>query len=156
VRASTATVTELAALLPGRLAIDGPDAAGKTTLANALAAHARVPHLSADDFLAQPDLRHADASPEHYYAHAFDLPALRSAVLAHETVVVDGVFLFRPELDDLWDARVFLDVDPEEQWRRVLARDPEDVRARYDTRYRPAYEAYRAAVRPAERADVVL
>jgi len=156
VRASTATVTELAALLPGRLAIDGPDAAGKTTLAAALAAHAGVPHVSADDFLAPEAVRHADPSAEHYYAHAFDLPALRAAVLAHDSVVVDGVFLFRPELDDLWDVRVFVDVDPDEQWRRVLARDPEDVRARYETRYRPAYAAYRAAVRPAERADVVL
>ena len=155
-RVSTATVTELAALLPGRVAIDGPDAAGKTTLANALARHAGVPHLSADDFLAPEEVRHADPSAEHYYAHAFDLPALRAAVLAHASVVVDGVFLFRPELDDLWDVRVFLDVDPEEQWRRVLARDPEDVRARYETRYRPAYTAYRAAVRPEERADVVL
>ena len=155
-RASTATVTSLAALLPGRVGIDGPDAAGKTTLALALAETTGVARVCADDFLAPADVRHADPSPEHYYAHAFDLPALRAAVLAHESVVVDGVFLFRPELDDLWDARVFLDVSPEEQWRRVLARDPEDVVARYATRYRPAYAAYRAAVRPEARADVVL
>ena len=158
--ASTATATDaarlVAALLPGRVAVDGPDAAGKTTLADAVAALTGVARVRADDFLAPPSIRHAEESPEWYYAHAFDLAALRAAVLAHDDVVVDGVFLMRPELDDLWDARVFVDVDPDEQWMRVLARDPEEVRARYATRYRPAYEAYRAAVRPERRADLVL
>jgi uridine kinase len=162
VPASTATVTRVTALLPGRVGIDGPDAAGKTTLARAVAAAAGVPHVAADDFLAPPAVRHADESAAGYYANAFDLPALRAAVLAHASVVCDGVFLFRPELDDLWDARVFLDVDPDEQWRRVLARDvarfgsEAATRARYESRYLPAYAAYRAAVRPDARADVLL
>lgn len=158
-RGSTATGTDasrVAALLPGRVAIDGPDAAGKTTLADAVAALTGVARVRADDFLAPAEVRHADPSPEWYYANAFDLDALRAAVLAHESCVCDGVFLMRPELDDLWSARVFVDVDPDEQWRRVLARDPEDVRARYATRYRPAYAAYRAAVRPERHADLVL
>ncbi|HEV2890026.1 MAG TPA: hypothetical protein VGX28_06585 [Frankiaceae bacterium] len=159
--ASTATATDpraarVAALLPGRVAIDGPDAAGKTTLADAVAALTGVARVRADDFLAPEHVRRAHPSPEGYYAHAFDLAALREAVLAHDDVVVDGVFLLRPELDDLWSARVFVDVDPDEQWRRALARDGADVLARYDTRYRPAYAAYRAAVRPELRADLVL
>ena len=164
-RASTATDTEtIASLLRGRVAIDGPDAAGKTTLADALAALTGLPRVRADDFLAPPDVRHARGplDPDGYYADAFDLPALRAAVLAHDAVIVDGVFLLRPELDDLWDTRVFVDVDPAEQERRVLARDTarfgsaEAIRERYARRYRPAYDAYRAAVRPEERADVVL
>lgn len=158
-RGSTATATDasrVAALLPGRVAVDGPDAAGKTTLADAVTALTGVARVRADDFLAPPEVRHADPSPGWYYAHAFDLAALRTAVLAHDDVVADGVFLMRPELDDLWSARVFLDVDPDEQWRRVLARDTPEVRARYATRYRPAYAAYRAAVRPERRADLVL
>ena len=164
-RASTATtatdvVRRVAALLPGRLAIDGPDAAGKTTLALAVATAAGVPVLHADDFLAPEPVRHADDSPEWYYAHAFDLAALRAAVLAYDDVVVEGVFLLRPELDDLWTARVLLDVTEEEQERRVLARDawasPEAMRERYDARYRPAYAAYRALVAPERTADLLL
>lgn len=154
----------IAALLHGRVGVDGPDAAGKTTLADALAARTGLPRLSADDFLAPPEVRYAagDLDPVGYYAAAFDLPALRAAVERHDTVVVDGVFLFRPELDDLWDVRVFVDVDLAEQERRVLARDTDlfgsadVVRERYARRYRPAYDAYRAAVRPDARADVVV
>jgi uridine kinase len=146
------------------VAIDGPDAAGKTTLALALAALTGVPRLSADDFLAPPEVRYARGplSPDGYYADAFDLPALRAAVLAYGTVLVDGVFLLRPELDDLWDVRVFVDVDPERQRARVLARDVArfgsagEVLARYAARYVPAYEKYRAAIHPESRADAVL
>jgi uridine kinase len=154
----------LAALARGRVGVDGPDAAGKTTLAAALAARTGLPHVRADDFLNPPEVRYARGplDPDGYYADAFDLPRLRAAVEQHDDVVVDGVFLFRPELDDLWDVRVFVDVDPAEQERRVLARDTprfgseDTVRQRYQARYRPAYAAYRAAVRPDERADVVV
>lgn len=155
---------DLLALVRGRVAIDGPDAAGKTTLADELAARTGLPRLCADDFLAAPEVRYARGplDPDGYYADAFDLPALRAAVAAYDAVIVDGVFLFRPELDDLWDVRVYVDVDPAEQERRVLARDtarfgsPEAVRERYARRYRPAYDAYRAAVGPERRADVVV
>lgn len=155
-RASTVTVTETS-----RVGVDGPDAAGKTTYADALAASCGAARVRADDYLAPVQVRHARGryDPVAYYEDAFDLAALRAAVLAAGTpVVVDGVFLFRPELDDLWTVRVFCDVDPDEQWRRVLARDPAapDLRERYDRRYRPAYDAYRARVRPEERADVVV
>ncbi len=141
--------------------MDGPDAAGKTTYADALALATGAARVRADDYLAPPEVRHASGryDPVGYYESAFDLSALRAAVLdAPLPVVVDGVFLFRPELDDLWDVRVFCDVDPDEQWRRVLARDPAtpDLRERYERRYRPAYEAYRLACRPEERADLVV
>ena len=151
------TATDLAPLLRGRVGIDGPDAAGKTTLANALAALTGLPRLCADDFLAPPEVRYARGplDPDGYYADAFDLAALRRAVESHDTVIADGVFLFRPELDDLWDVRIYLDVDPDEQLRRVLARDGADTLERYDKRYRPAYDAYKRAVRPHEIADVV-
>jgi uridine kinase len=142
-------------LLRGRVGIDGPDAAGKTTLAAALAALTGLPRVSADDFLAPAEVRHAHPGPDGYYAHAFDLAALRAEVERHDACLADGVFLFRPELDDLWDTRVFVDVGEAEQTRRVLARDG-DVLDRYAARYRPAYAAYRAAHRPDERADVVL
>jgi uridine kinase len=153
VRASTATATDLAALVrPGqRVGIDGRDAAGKTTLGDALARVLPPPvtRVLLDDFH-RPAEERVD-----YYRDAFDLPAFVAAVVAAEgTVVADGVFLFRPELDDLWDVRIRLEVAPDEQLRRATARG--DRVERLDTRYRPAHAAYEAAVRPADRADVVL
>lgn len=148
----------LAPMVRGRVGIDGPDAAGKTTLADALAALTGLPRVRADDFLAPPEVRYRAGrlSPEGYYADAFDLPALRTAVERHEACIADGVFLFRPELDDLWDVRVFVDVDPDERCRRIAERDGPGAHPRYAARYDPAYAAYRAAVRPDARADVVV
>jgi uridine kinase len=39
-----------------------------------------------------------------------DLSAPRHPVLAGATVIVDGIFLLRAELRDIWDCGVFLDV----------------------------------------------
>jgi uridine kinase len=137
---------------PGqRVGIDGRDASGKTTLAVALAAvlPGPVTRVRLDDFHRPAELR------VDYYPDAFDLAAFSAAVrAAGGTVVADGVFLFRPELDDLWDVRIRLEVTPDEQLRRGVERG--DRIERYDTRYRPAHAAYEAAVRPADRADVVL
>ena len=152
--ASTATATDVAALAarvpPGaRVGVDGRDAAGKTSFARALAAALGATVVSIDDF-------HRPAEERvYYYRDAFDLAAFAAAVRAvRGTVVGEGVFLFRPELDDLWDVRIRVEVDPDEQWRRAAARG--DALDRYATRYRPAHAAYEAAVRPGERADVVL
>jgi uridine kinase len=60
---------------PARVGVDGVDAAGKTTLADGLAAH--VPgaeRLSADDFLRAPEERYRQGreSPQGYYEDSFD------------------------------------------------------------------------------------
>jgi uridine kinase len=169
------------ALAPGRrvvVAIDGPDAAGKTTLAGA---HARRM------------TRRGDESPEGYYEDSFDHEALLGELLVPfragaETVstswfdhrsdqplrteatgiprttalVVDGVFLMRPELRDYWDLTVYLNVPEAVSVARVLTRDgdllagEEGVRRRYKRRYLPGQALYRAAASPFGRADIVI
>ena len=67
------------------VAIDGPDAAGKSTLADAVAAAATGPVLraSVDDF-ANPSRvrrRQGELSAEGYYSDAFDLTALAQELL---------------------------------------------------------------------------
>ena len=125
-------VDELAARLaalphPARVAVDGVDATRKTTLANELAA--RLPEaerICADDFLRPPVERYRQGreSPVGYYEDSFDHGRLRSAVLATTGLaIVDGIFLQRPELDDLWDFRIFIDIGPDESMRRGVARD---------------------------------
>ena len=153
-----------------RVAVDGVDAAGKTTLADELA-HAlagrgvEVVRISADDFLRPPAERYRRGreSPDGYYLDSFDDGALRAAVGGSSAVtLVDGIFLFRPELDDLWDFRIFVHVELEEAIRRGVQRDAarhESVEAAerlYRLRYAPAQRSYLDRERPHERADVVL
>jgi uridine kinase len=77
-------------------------------------------------------------------------------------LLVDGVFLFRPELNDCWDFRVFVAVDPDEGLRRALVRDeelfgsPDEALRRYRNRYVPGQLLYLDEVDPAALADVVV
>jgi uridine kinase len=147
-----------------RIAIDGPDAAGKSTLAAELAQLLTQRGLSVvrgsiDDFLLPDEERYRRGreSAAGYYLDSFDHDAVRAWVLstAGVALVFDGVFLFRPELDDLWDFRMLVDVDPEESVRRGVERDSasEDC---YRNRYAAGQRLYRQHVNPHSRADAVL
>ena len=147
--------------------IDGPDAAGKTTLADRVAAALQGPvrRVSADDFVRPRDERYrrGELSPEGYYRDLFDLPALTAACLSGTaTVVVDGVFLLRPELRDLWTLSAYLRVSESETLRRALVRDVPlsgsagEVERRYRVRYLPGQAVYRQDADPEARADVLV
>lgn len=89
-----------------RVAIDGPDAAGKTTLADDLAEAVRASgrpalRVSIDDFHRprHERYRRGPLSPEGYLRDCFDFPALRRLVLHPLGQGGDG--RFRPALRDL-------------------------------------------------------
>ena len=147
--------------LPARVAVDGPDAAGKTTLADELATAIGpdVSRIEADRFLrpAAERYRRGRESPEAYYLDSFDDRALRAAVESAEGLaIVDGIFLFRPELDDLWSFRIFVSVSPEESLRRGVARDGEETQRLYRVRYLPGQRLYQVSVHQKDRAEVVV
>jgi uridine kinase len=186
---------------PVRVALDGIDAAGKTSLADALIApleqHGRSVIRASIDGFHRPRAeryRRGTDSPEGYYEDSFDYAALRQALLLplgpdgarryrratfdfradvpvltedetappNAIVLFDGVFLLRPELDDHWDYRVFVHVDFEVALQRAMLRDASlfgtaaAVQARYERRYFPGQRLYLQAIRPQERADVVV
>jgi uridine kinase len=145
-----------------RIAVDGIDCAGKTTFADRLGDLLRASRLSIDDFLRPPAERHARGplSGEGYYRDSHDHDRFRAAVgAAAEPLVADGVFLQRPELDDLWDLRIWLDVSFERALERALVRDAtrmDDARERYEQRYWPGQRLYMDEVDPRGRADIVV
>jgi uridine kinase len=96
---------ELAARIvgPARVAIDGPDCAGKTTFAEALAAH--VPgaiRASIDGFHRDRAARHAafGDTPEGYYRAAFDLDAIHRELL--DPLAPGGTRRYRTAIFDHW------------------------------------------------------
>jgi uridine kinase len=159
---------------PVRVAIGGVDAAGKTTLADELASALRrrgreVVRVSVDGFQRPRAERHrrGELSPEGYYHDSFDYAALREAIHGMHAsrdliLLVDGVFLLRPELVEEWDLRIFVSVEPDEALRRALERDTpvfgsrEEAKRRYRLRYQPGQRLYFADARPVEAADVVV
>ena len=173
-----------------RVAIDGVDCAGKTTLADALAGLLRRPvvRASADGFCRPRAERYRQgrASPVGCYEDTTDLPALRERLLepfastgrwtprsfdldadravepvwqqspATAALLVDGLFLQRPDLAGCFELVLHLRVPDEEVLRRAAARDGADALPLYRSRYLPAQRLYEAAIDPAARADVVL
>jgi uridine kinase len=137
---------------PWRVGIDGVTASGKTTFADALGERVRARRVSIDAY--------HRPRPQEYYPDSFDFGGFREAVLgAGEDLIADGVFLLHPDLDDLWDLSVFLEVDRVVAQERGIARDTgwmEKARERYETRYVPGETRYLDEVAPASRADVVI
>jgi uridine kinase len=77
-------------------------------------------------------------------------------------LVLDGVFLARPELADCWDYRIFVAIDEDESIRRGVARDAwflggeDEARRLYEQRYVPGQRLYLQEARPLETADAVV
>ena len=153
---------------PALVAVDGVTAAGKTTFADALARLVTPPvvRVSVDDLHRPEEERYARGQgPESYYDDTFDLPAVRAALAvvdAGAVAIVDGVFLLRPELADLWSLTIFLSVDRTVALERAMARDADRMggetaaRARYASRYFPGETLYLESVDPRAHADVVV
>jgi uridine kinase len=184
-----------------RVAVDGPTAAGKSTLAHELAARlaadGRVTLRACLDDFKRPwrDAHLYDrTSAWGYYRNAYDTEATRRLLLDpaapggsgrvalcsidpltqidhsntiepmpdDAALVVDGVFAFRPALNDCWDLRVWLYVDPAVALARGIARDAEitgGADAAEDllrNRYLASEAIYAAEVGPEAVADVVI
>ena len=73
-------------------------------------------------------------------------------------LVVDGVFLHRPELRDLWDWSIWLDVPFDVSYARMALRDGSDPDpdAPSNARYRQGQEIYLREARPREAASVIV
>jgi len=81
---------------------------------------------------------------------------------ADAVLVVDSVFACRPEYNDFWDFRIWLDVDPEVSLARgierdTLAEDGIDAATKlHSDRYHAAEAIYLAEVDPQSLADVII
>jgi uridine kinase len=89
-----------------------------------------------------------------------DHSATTTAAAPDAVLIVDGVFAFRPELDDHWDFRVWLEIDDDLSVRRGAARDQDwagsDAEAIHRDRYLVAERIYLREVDPHRLVDVVI
>jgi uridine kinase len=181
--------------------VDGVDAAGKTTLADELAALLMqrgrpVIRASIDGFHRPRAERYRQGanSPQGYYADSFDYAAVSSVLLeplgphgsrcfrrvvfdyrtdapsmtaeeeasADALLLFDGVFLLRPEINDQWDYRIFVDAPFAVTIERAVLRDTklfgsaEATLARYHERYIPGQRLYLVTVDPLRHAQAII
>lgn len=164
------------------IAIDGRSASGKTTLAALLEIVLNAGIIHMDDFFLPLTLRTEDrlAQPggnvhyerfiEEVLPHlpgtgAFSYRIFNCAVMdlsgerhvpESRWRVVEGAYSCHPAFGEDMDLRVFSDIDAHEQYKRVLARNGEEMARIYAGRWIPLEEAYFQAYRIKERADIVL
>ena len=193
----TATIADMATDRRVLVAFDGPDAGGKTTMANRVAAALPGPvvRASIEGFHRRREVRMARGmdSPEGYYRDSFNLEALEDELLApflagnelvrtrvfdyrtdeavdaefeavppSATLVIDGVFLLRPELRRWWNLGIYVHVPEEIALARAIARDsdvyggPRETEVKYRSRYLPGQALYRMEAHPQDAALIVI
>ena len=169
-----------AALLRVLVAIDGRCAAGKTTLAASLQAQLACNVFHMDDFFLRPEQRTPerlrqpggnvdferfltevlrplrDGAPVTYRPYDCRTQQLCAPVHAEARPVnlIEGSYSCHPALWDLYDLHVFLSVGPEEQHRRIAARNGEKMLPMFTNVWIPMEETYFARFQVAERADL--
>ena len=166
---------------PFVLAIDGPCAGGKTTLAAALAQVCDCNVLHMDDFFLQPHQRTPErlSQPggnvdyERFYEEVllpltagkpfsfrpFDCSTqcLQPSVMVtpKKLTVIEGTYSHHPFFGQVYDLRVFLGVSPRLQRERILAR-PAFLHRRFFGEWIPMEEAYFSAFAIRENSDLLL
>ena len=170
----------LAGEAPVRLAIEGGSASGKTTLGKILAERYGCTVFHMDDFFLRPEQRTPerlrqpggnvdferfltevlrplrDGAPVTYRPYDCRTQQLCAPVHAEARPVnlIEGSYSCHPALWDLYDLHVFLSVGPEEQHRRIAARNGEKMLPMFTNVWIPMEETYFARFQVAECADL--
>jgi len=187
---------------PILVGIDGVDASGKTTLAEALVNELKgsgrpIIRASIDGFHNPKSIRYSkgENSPEGYFSDSFNLKAIaevlldplssgklqfKTGVFDYRTdsevvlpvqtatkdsiLIMEGIFLFRPELVNYWDIKIFVDVDFKITVKRAVKRAAEreyigaeqEILDKYEKRYIPGQQLYFEQTHPKEKADIII
>ena len=181
-----ALVQRIAALFakksPVIVAIDGPAASGKTTLAAKLAAQFGAQVLHMDDYFLQPHQRTPErysepggnvdrerflaeallplSRGEAYVSRRFDCGSMTllegKTVEPSGLVIVEGSYSLHPLLAPHYDLRVLLSISPDVQSARILARNGQEKHKQFMERWIPLENRYFEHTRIEERCDMRL
>ena len=151
-----------------RIALDGPCATGKSTLAQWLSRQLNCPVLHMDDFFLTPDLRTQErlsrpgenvdhqrfftqalqplcqGQPARFRpwdCHAGDF-ALERTVAPCPLFITEGVYSLRPDLRDYYQMKLWVEADWPTRRQRLLARGGEFCLSRFQQLWIPLEDAY--------------
>ncbi|WP_405376759.1 AAA family ATPase [Pseudobutyrivibrio sp.] len=95
-----------------------------------------------------------DKNEDRYEKKSFDIKE-------GSVVLIEGIFLQREELSQIFDYMIYIDVPESERLKRVLKRDGyigtvDDIKEKYENRYFPAERHYVNMYSPSKLADYVV
>ena len=165
------------------VAIDGRCGAGKSTLAQKLARDLGGRVVCADDFFLRPEQRTPErlAEPggnvdrerfrqevilpilegkEKFEYQRYDCSRQELGETVHiaksPLIVIEGAYSCHPYFGDIYDIRVFMDVDPAEQQKRILTRNGPEMLPRFISEWIPKEELYFKTFRIKEKCSICL
>ena len=167
---------------PFLIAIDGMCGSGKTTLGNHLAKELNASLFHMDDFFLQPHQRTEErlAEPggnvdyerfkeevlDHisdtagitfrpFNCHEWKLAEEAITIPYNDIVIVEGSYSHHPYFEDVYDVKLFLEISPEEQKRRIIARDGEAIWPMFEERWIPMENRYFKEFKIKEKSDII-
>ena len=165
------------------LAIDGRAAAGKTTLAKAIAELLGACVIHMDDFFLPLELRSenrfCEAGGNVHYERFMEevIPFIRGSkpfryrrfdcstltfdeeeilIDPSRMIIVEGAYSLSERFGHYYDLSVFLDIPPDVQIERIMKRNGEEKTEVFRARWIPLEEAYFSTSRVPERSDIIL
>ena len=164
------------------MAIDGRCAAGKTTLAHQLAVKYDAAVVHMDNFFLPAELRTperflepggnvhyerflSEAAPHIKKGGPFKFRAFDCGRMDYSDwvfipdarlIIIEGAYSLRPDFMDLYDIKVFMDIEPNEQRGRIIARNGEAAYMGFAEKWIPLEETYINESGIKKRHDVML
>lgn len=166
---------------PFLIAIDGNCGSGKTTLGNYLAKELNASLFHMDDFFLQPHQRTkerlsepggnvdyerfkteildhiTDANGVTYQPFSCSKWQLSDAVTVpyHDIVIMEGSYSHHPYFNDIYNVKIFLELTPEEQKKRITNRDGKDIWPMFEEKWIPMENRYFETFKIRENSDYI-
>lgn len=164
------------------IALDGRAAAGKTTLAAALAERLNAEVIHMDDFFLPPELRTAKRlslpggnvhyerfsaevadgilSGKPFEYSVFDCSIMgisgKKRATPDGVIIVEGAYALHPQIPDIYDIKVFVTAPLEVRLERILRRNGSEKLEAFRRRWIPLEEAYFSAFDIENKCDIVI
>lgn len=166
---------------PGRLAIEGGSANGKTTLGKLLAQVYDCTVFHMDDFFLRPEQRTKERFEEpggnvdrERFLEEVLLPLYRQEPVVYrrfdcstftledpvyvtptKLTVIEGAYSMHPELAEYYNLSVFLEISPELQRKRIEKRNTPEMAKRFFEEWIPMERRYFTGLKVKERCDIL-
>ena len=167
---------------PFLIAIDGMCGSGKTTMGLYLAKELNASLFHMDDFFLQPHQRTEarlsepggnvdyERFKEEVLDHVTDengvtfrpfnchewKPADKAvSVPYNDIVIVEGSYSHHPYFEDVFNIKIFLEISPDEQKKRIIARDGEAIWPMFEKKWIPMENRYFEEFKIKEKSDII-